>query len=92
MAELKSGTEIAGSIAIHQGNDGNSITSTDGVNAATLDGLSSSEFATSGHGHDGTYARIDGTATHNGNIKISGSTVYIRAGSAWKQVFPAVYS
>ena len=92
MAELKSGTEIAGSTAIHQGNDGNSITSTDGVNAATLDGKNSSEFATSGHGHDGTYARIDGNTGHNGNIYISGSNIYIRAAGSWKQVYPAVYS
>jgi hypothetical protein len=88
MAELKVDTTIDGNKAWQKGNDGSGST----LDADLLDGKNSSEFATSGHGHDGTYARIDGTATHNGNIKISGSTVYIRAGSAWKQVFPAVYS
>jgi len=92
MAELKSGTKIDASIAIHQGNDANSITSTQGVNAATLDGHDTSYFATSGHGHDGTYARRDGSTSHDGNIKTSGSTVYIRASNGWRQVYPAVYS
>lgn len=91
MAELKTGTEIAGSIAIHQGNDSNTISTSGGINAATLDGIDSSGFSTSTHGHDGVYAKIDGSSSHNGNIKISGSTIYIRAGGAWRQVYPPIY-
>jgi len=88
MAELKVNTTIDGNTAWQEGNDG----ATSGLDADTIDGNDTSYFATAGHGHDGTYARIDGNTTHSGNIYISGSTIYIRAAGSWKQIYPAVYS
>lgn len=37
-------------------------------------------------------AAINPTSPKNGDIQISGSTVYIYASGAWRQVFPALYS
>jgi hypothetical protein len=92
MAELKSGTKINSSVAIHQGNDANTITTTQGVNAATLDGEEASAFADASHTHAGVYARSDGATTNNGDIKTSGSNIYMWANGAWRQIYPAVYS
>jgi hypothetical protein len=91
MANLKTGTKIDTSVAIHQGNDTNSITSTGGVNAATLDGEEASSFASATHYHAGVYARSDGSTTNTGDIKVASGIIYIYSGG-WKQVYPAVYS
>jgi hypothetical protein len=94
MAELKSGTKINSSLAIHQGNDANTINTEQGVNAATLDGAEATAFADASHSH-ADYARSSGhpDTPNAGDISVDSTTGVISIySSGWKQVYPAVYS